>query len=71
MDLMGSAQFRTPKPQWEKLCCSNPKGPYIQPPKNITDEEIDNISNQITRLPDLTEVGDIFISVFIWSGFFR
>ena len=57
MDLMGSAQFRTPKPQWEKLCCSNPRGPFIQPPTNITDEEVGKISDQINRIPELTEVG--------------
>lgn len=41
---------------WDKICCSNPKGPYVQPPKDTTDEDLQKIDQQIGRMDLLIPV---------------
>ncbi len=53
---MGATKFKTSRPNWEKICCDNQRGPVVVPPKDIGKEDIDKISQQIQRMPALSEV---------------
>ncbi len=56
IDVMNSLNFTTPRPNWEKICCDNPRGAVVPPPKDLDDQQIGKISKQIERMPHMDEV---------------
>ena len=56
MDLMGATQFNTSRPNWDKRCCSNPRGSFVQPPADIDDSQVKQLNTQIGRMPALSNV---------------
>lgn len=43
--------WKTGKPSWVKTCCSNPKGPVVEPRKDISEKDLKKIDEQINRMP--------------------
>ena len=50
IDIMGATQFRTPRANWDKRCCSNPKGPVVPIPQDLSVEDAKKIDKQIARM---------------------
>ena len=53
---MGATQFRTPRANWDKRCCSNPRGPVVPIPQDLNVEDANKIDKQIARMPQMKEV---------------
>ena len=50
IDILGATQFRTPRANWDKRCCSNPKGPVVPIPQDLSVEDAKKIDKQIARM---------------------
>ena len=53
---MGSTQFKTPRANWDKRCCSNSRGPVVEIPDDVSVEDANKINKQIARMPNLKQV---------------
>ena len=53
---MGATQFRTPRANWDKRCCSNSLGPVVPIPTDLNEEDAKKIDNQIARMDNLKQV---------------
>ena len=53
---MGSTQFKTPRANWDKRCCSNSRGPVVEIPDDVSEEDANKINKQIARMPNLKQV---------------
>ena len=47
---MGATQFRTPRANWDKRCCSNSRGPVVPIPQDLSDQDANKIDKQIARM---------------------
>ena len=56
LDIMGSTQFKTPRANWDKRCCSNSRGPVVEIPDDVSEEDANKINKQIARMPNLKQV---------------
>ena len=56
LDIMGSTQFNTPRANWDKRCCSNSRGPVVEIPDDVSEEDANKINKQIARMPNLKQV---------------
>ena len=56
VDIMGATQFKTPRANWDKRCCSNPKGPVVELANDLSPQDAKKIDKQIERMPHLKQV---------------
>ena len=56
LDIMGSTQFSTLRANWDKRCCSNSRGPVVEIPDDVSEEDANKINKQIARMPNLKQV---------------
>lgn len=68
IDLMGSTKFYSSRPNWEKICCSNPRGAYVHPPKDISATDVAKLDNQLRRMPSLVAVRLCFTNFSMLVG---
>ncbi|CAB4066858.1 unnamed protein product [Lepeophtheirus salmonis] len=56
VNIMGALAFETSTPNWNKVCCDNNLGsPIVQIPQDISDEDLQKIDHQISRMGVLKE----------------
>ena len=68
IDIMGATQFHTPRANWDKRCCSNPNGPVVPIPEDLSQPDAKMIDKQIERMPTLKEVRFGLEESRIYSG---
>ena len=56
IDIMGATQFKTSRPNWDKKCCSNQRGPFVEVPEGLEQKKMTQLDAQIGRMPELKEV---------------
>ena len=60
INIMGATQFYSSKANWDKKCCSNPLGPVVPIPDNLSQNDTRKINQQIGRMQDLKEVSTVY-----------
>ena len=65
IDIMGATEFRSNRGQWNKMCCSNPRGPFVQPPKDLANSEMGKLDKQIGKMGALKEVSKWRVDNFV------
>ena len=56
IDIMGATQFMTSRANWDKKCCSNQRGPFVEVPKGLDRKKMTQLDAQIGRMTTLKEV---------------
>ena len=66
IDIMGATQFRTPRANWDKKCCSNPRGAVVPIPADLSEADAKKIDKQIERMAPLKQVILALRQTLIW-----